>query len=93
MSETHSLTIALPEEIEQQLRSEWGALGFTRRVLEAIALEGYRSEALSAGQVAELLDLSVHETETFLKERGVYLHYTIEDLDQDHLTQERLFPR
>jgi predicted HTH domain antitoxin len=93
MSETHTVTITLPEAIEQQLRTEWGAQGFPRRVLEAIALEGYRSEALSAGQVAELLDLSLHETETFLKERGAYLHYSIDDLEQDRLTHERLFPQ
>jgi predicted HTH domain antitoxin len=93
MPETNTLTIALPEAIEQQLRTEWGSQAFPRRVLEAIALEGYRSEALSVGQVAELLDLSLHETEAFLKERGIYLRYTIDNLEQDRLTHERLFPR
>ncbi|MGH9751741.1 MAG: UPF0175 family protein [Blastocatellia bacterium] len=76
-----SITIALPESIERQLQQEWGDLD--RKALEALAIEGYRSEALSAGQVAELLGLSVIETEAFLKEHGVDLLLTIEDFERD----------
>jgi len=74
-----AVTIALPEPIEQQLRRAWGNLD--RKALEVLAIEGYRAEALSAGQVAELLGLSVIETEAFLKERGIDLRLTIEDFD------------
>lgn len=76
-----SITIALPESIERQLQQEWGDLD--RKALEALAIEGYRTEALSAGQVAELLGLSVIETEAFLKEHGVDLLLTIEDFERD----------
>ena len=76
-----SVTIDLPEEIERHLAEQWGNL--PRRALEALALEGYRSEALSAGQVAEMLHLSVWETEAFLKERRADLHYTAEDFEKD----------
>lgn len=76
-----AVTIALPAPIEQQLRQQWGNLD--RKALEALVIEGYRAEALSAGQVAELLGLSVVETEAFLKERGVMLHLTIEDFERD----------
>ncbi|HZF40759.1 MAG TPA: UPF0175 family protein [Blastocatellia bacterium] len=76
-----SITIAIPESIERQLQQEWGDLD--RKALEALAIEGYRSEALSAGQVAELLGLSVIETEAFLKEHGVDLLLTIEDFERD----------
>ncbi|MGH9898396.1 MAG: UPF0175 family protein, partial [Pyrinomonadaceae bacterium] len=79
------ISIELPEEIEHQLESAWGNL--TRRALEAVAIEGYRSGDLSAGQVAEMLGLSVWETEKFLKEREAYLHYSPEDLRQDVETQ------
>jgi len=51
--------------------------------LEALVVEGYRSGDLSAGQVAEMLKLSVWESEKFLKEREAYLHYSGEDLRQD----------
>lgn len=82
------VTIDLPEEIERRLEAEWGNL--PRRALEALAVEGYRAEALSAGQVAEMLSLSMWETEEFLKKRGVELHYTDEDLKQDIAANERI---
>ena len=83
-----SVTIDLPEEIAQQLQAQWGDL--SRRILEALAIEGYRSAVLSLGQVAEILDLSVWEAEIFLKERGVDLLYTAEDLKQDLATNKHL---
>lgn len=76
-----SVTIELPEEIAHQLEEKWGDL--PRRALEAVALEGYRSEALSAGQVAEMLGLSAWETEAFLGARGADLRYTSDDLRED----------
>lgn len=82
-----SVTINLPEEIEHHLESEWGNL--PRRALEALAIEGYRSRALSAGQVAEMLGLSLWETEMLLKQRGIELEYGVEDLKQDIETNER----
>lgn len=88
-----AITVDLPREIEEQLGSEWGKEGVPRKALEPLAVEGYRSGALSAGQVAELLGLSVLETEAFLKERGAFLHYTLEDLEQDQQTHERLLGR
>jgi predicted HTH domain antitoxin len=86
-----SITIELPEEIAQQLETAWGNV--SRRALEALAVGGYRSGDLSAGQVAELLGLSRWDTEKFLKEREAYLHYTSEDLRQDIQTQERLLTK
>jgi predicted HTH domain antitoxin len=91
MEDVMSVTIELPEEIEQQLQTEWGNL--PRRALEALAVEGYRCGALSAGQVAEMLQLSVWETESFLNEREAYLHYTEEDLRQDIEASERALSR
>ena len=85
------ITIELPEEIEHQLETAWGDL--SRRALEARAVEGYRSGDLSAGQVAEMLSLSVWETEKFLSEREAYLHYSGDDLRRDVESQERLLSR
>jgi predicted HTH domain antitoxin len=86
-----SVTINLPENIEHQLTEQWGDL--PRRTLEALALEGYRSGALSAEQVAEVLQLSAWETESFLHERGAELDYTEEDLERDVAESERVLPR
>lgn len=86
-----SVAIDLPEKIESQLREQWGDL--PRRALEAIALEGYRSRALSAGQVAEVLRLSVWEAESFLHQHGAELDYSAEDLERDAAESERVLPR
>jgi predicted HTH domain antitoxin len=78
-----SVTVELPESIEHQLEEEWGSGNLSRKALEALAVEAYRAEKLSAGQVAETLGLSAVETEAFLKERGVEPLYTLEDLEAD----------
>ncbi len=76
------ITIQLPEDILQRLESAWPDVA--RGVLEAIAVEGYRSGALTHGDVSRLLDLSFWATEAFLKERGALLPYTESDLEDDH---------
>ena len=78
-----SVTVELPERIEHQLEEEWGSSNLSRKALEGLVIEAYRAEKLSVGQVAEALGLSVIETEAFLKERGVELNYTLEDLEAD----------
>jgi len=56
----------------------------TRRALEALALEGYRSQRLGESAVRRLLGLQTRmDVHGFLKEHGVYLHYTMEDLEHD----------
>lgn len=78
-----SVTVELPARIEHQLVAEWGKNIVSRKALEGLVIEAYRAEKLSAGQVAETLGLSVIETEVFLKEKGVELPYTLEDLEAD----------
>jgi predicted HTH domain antitoxin len=76
------LTLELPDEIEETLRSRWSNL--PRHALEALAIEAYRSEVLSAAQVQELLGFgSRWETDAFLKQAGAHLHYSAEDFAQD----------
>jgi predicted HTH domain antitoxin len=85
-----NVAIELPDDIMRQLESEWTDV--PRRVLEAVAVEGYRSGALTRGQIQRMLDLSWWETEAFLKERKAYLHYSEEDLERDSATLERVLP-
>lgn len=83
-----SVTIELPEEIERQLETEWGNL--PRRALEAVALEGYRSGALTLAQLRRILGLETRmEADAFLKQHGVHLEYSVEDLRRDRETLER----
>lgn len=83
-----SVMIELPEEIERQLETEWGNL--PRRALEAVALEGYRSGALTLAQLRRILGFETRmEADAFLKLHGVYLEYSVEDLKRDRETLER----
>jgi predicted HTH domain antitoxin len=82
------VTVQLPDSIARQLTPVGGDI--PRRILEAVALEGYRSEQLSRGQVSEMLGLNFWETEAFLKAHGAYLNYSKEDLEQDARSNERV---
>jgi predicted HTH domain antitoxin len=55
-----------------------------RQALEALAVEGYRTGALSEGQVRRLLRFeSRFEVHALLKEHRVPLHYTDADFEDD----------
>jgi len=61
-----NVAIEIPENVSAPLRLRWKDV--PRRVLEAVAAEAYRSGALTAHQVGELLGHgSRWETESFLK--------------------------
>ena len=71
------ITVELPDNLAQ--RPDPG-----REALEALAIEGYRSGALSHYQAGQLLGLSRFEFDGFLKARNIYDHaYDVEDLDRD----------
>ena len=83
------LAIELPEDIAEDLRAKWKDL--PRHALEAIALEGYRSGALTESQVRHVLGFETRlEVNSFLKDRGVYYNYSPSELDQEIETNERL---
>lgn len=84
---TMQVTLQLPDEIASQLGGE---KDMPRRVLEAVALEGYRAAQLTRGQVSELLGLSFADTEEFLSRHQAYLHYSLEDLEADRATLDRI---
>jgi predicted HTH domain antitoxin len=77
-----NVAIEIPETVSAPLRSRWQDM--PRRVLEAVAVETYRSGVLTAFQVGELLGHSSRwETESFLKRVHACLHYTEDDLERD----------
>jgi hypothetical protein len=62
-----------------------------RATLEALALEGYRSDRLSEYDVEELLRFETRmEVHVFLKENRVYLHYGPEELEHDMRETDRM---
>lgn len=78
------ITVDLPDNVVE--RPDPG-----REALEALAIEGYRSGALTHYQASQLLQLSRMEFDALLKSRHVDDHaYDVEDLEQDLETIERL---
>jgi hypothetical protein len=62
-----------------------------RHILEQLALEGYRDGWLSEEQVRRWLGYATRlDVHGFLKAHGVYLRYSVEDLERDRATHERL---
>ena len=83
------VAIELPEEIAEGLRAKWKDL--PRHALEAVALEGYRSGALTESQVRRVLGFQTRwQVNSFLRERGVYYHYAPAEIEQEIEINERL---
>jgi len=80
--------VELPDSLARQLGESPDAVG--RRVLEDVALEGYRTGRLSHRQVGAMLGLDYWQTEQFLKGRGVPLNYSPADLEADAATLGRI---
>jgi predicted HTH domain antitoxin len=62
--------IRVPDELAQRLSAEGDV---SRQILEAFALEGYRSNSLTLLEVSELLGMGRIETEDFLGRHSVPL--------------------
>jgi predicted HTH domain antitoxin len=82
--EPMQITVHLPDDLPQRPNA-------AREILEAFAIEGYRSGALSAYQTRILLGFETRdEFEGFLKAHEVWDHaYSVEDLDKDAAAFER----
>ena len=81
------ITLDLPEDIAEGLGARWADL--SRAALESLALEGYRSGALTDVQLRRLLGFGSRlEVDGFLKQHGVFLEYTLEDLERDTATSQ-----
>jgi predicted HTH domain antitoxin len=80
-----NLELQIPEDVARMLSSEYADL--PRAAVEALALEGYRANRFSDGQLRRILGFSSRmQVHAFLKERGVPLHYSLADLDLDRET-------
>lgn len=77
-----NVAIDIPDDIGQVLAAQAG--GVTRAVLEAVAIEAYRSGGITPVQVQKMLGLgSRWETETFLRRADAFHDYTMADLERD----------
>ena len=82
------ITLELPEDIAEGLESKWNDLA--RAALESLALEAYRSHALTAAQLRRLLVFETRmQVDAFLKEHEVF-DYSAADFEQDRETLREL---
>jgi len=84
------VTVEIPDDMAQWLAPN--GEDPARSTLEAVAIEGYRSGALTASQTRRLLGFETrYELDGFLKAHNVWEHaYDLEDLEQDRKTWDRL---
>lgn len=80
------VTVEIPDDMAQRLTPP--GQDPARTTLEAVAIEGYRSGALTALQTRRLLGFETrYELDGFLKEHNVWEHtYSLEDLVRDRQT-------
>ena len=78
------ITVHLPDDFTKQ--PDPG-----RTALESLAIEGYKTGALSHYQASQLLSLTRIEFDAFLKERRIYDRaYGVDGLNEDRETVRRL---
>jgi hypothetical protein len=83
------LTIQLPDDLAQRLSAAGGDL--SRRALEALALEEYKSGHLTTAELRRLLGFQTRDAlDGFLKSHKIFLKYTSEDLEQERQDLGRL---
>jgi hypothetical protein len=77
-----TITIEIPDELAAALTASGRDL--CRAALEAIALDGYRSDRLTEADIRQLLGFETRmEVHGFLKEHGAFLPCTVKDLEHD----------
>jgi predicted HTH domain antitoxin len=87
-----SIEIEVPEDVAERLEAEWGNV--PRRVLEALALEAYRSSIITEGQAQKMLGFTSRwEIEDFLKRAHAYTDYTESDLERDIRSLREVLPQ
>lgn len=82
------ITVELPDDLAEQLIP--AGQSPERAVLENVAVEAFRTHRLTEHQLAQLLGMDRYQLDGFLKDRGVWLDYTIEDLHQELEAQRKL---
>jgi len=84
-----NLTVEIPDDLARSLNAAGGDL--SRRVLESLALEEYRSGRLSGPGLMQALGFQTrYELDGFLKRNEVWVEYTVEDLERERTALERL---
>ena len=83
------LTVQIPDELAGRMNASGGDL--SRRALEALALEEFRSGRITTSELRRLLGFGTrYRLDGFLKSHGVYEDYTVEDFERDREALKQL---
>jgi hypothetical protein len=76
------LTVQIPDEVASRMSASGDDL--SRRALEALALEEFKSGRISGADLRRLLGFGTrYRLDEFLRSHGVYEDYTMEDFEKD----------
>ena len=86
------ITVTIPDDLARQIIPE--GLDPARQVLQDMAVEAYREHRLTGAQLRRLLGIpSRYHLDAFLKGRGVWLDYTLDDFRREGEITARLLER
>lgn len=84
------IRVNIPKRAEETLRRIWGDR-LSEAAFDALVIEAYRADSISAAEVGSLLGIEDRwEIEKWLADRRVPLNYTLEDLESDRKTLDRI---
>ena len=76
------LAVQIPDDLASRMGSSGGDL--SRRALEALALEEFRSGHITKPELRRLLGFETgYQLDGFLKAHAVYEDYTLQDLEKE----------
>jgi hypothetical protein len=76
------VTLTIPDALAEQLIA--AGQDPSRAALEALAVEGYRTQRLTEAEVKRMLGYGTRmQVHALLKEHDVYLNYSMADVEQD----------
>jgi len=76
------LTVWIPDDLARRMSASGGDL--SRRALEALAIEEFKSGHITKPELRRLLGFGTrYRLDGFLKSHNVYEDYTMEDFEQD----------
>jgi len=85
------IIVELPDDMAQQIIP--AGRDPVRLALEDMAVEAYRARRITEHQLATLLGMDRYTLDGFLKERQVWLEYTMDDLRREVELGERLWKK
>ncbi|NET10123.1 MAG: UPF0175 family protein [Merismopedia sp. SIO2A8] len=83
------IMLSIPDLLVNRVQERWDNL--PRKALEMLVIEAYRSELITRAEVGKILELPHRlQVDVFLKDAEAYLHYDLNDFEQDLATLDQL---